>query len=265
MCDNKKENKDRICNKSNRLRQTPQKRNNQRLPRNRVPLPFEVSGVSHTRHPYILRLFDYFYDDETVYLVMEHAINGSLEDKLQARGALTEREASRPANVLFALHDIVRLSDFGISVHPDASRCITMGGTVEYMSPEVVRGLGYDHSVDIWALGVLSYELLVGKTPFSHSIDSKKCRELILLSNSDSWIEAGTVRGKCVVVHLNNFDTVEEITSKEVFFILYHKDWFYFKFTVTDGEMKEYKGEIHIGSANQAVLSPQPSCTNKNI
>jgi len=65
----------------------------------------------------------------------------------------------------------------------EGAKSFTMCGTTEYLSPEAVSGRGHDKSIDLWALGCLLYELLVGRTPFrarqseetlKHIVDSKR-------------------------------------------------------------------------------------------
>ena len=59
-----------------------------------------------------------------------------------------------------------KIGDFGWAVYtPDAMRS-TFCGTPLYMSPELIRHEDYDQSVDAWALGILTYEMLVGRPPF---------------------------------------------------------------------------------------------------
>ena len=62
----------------------------------------------------------------------------------------------------------VKLADFGWSVHAPSNRRQTMCGTLDYLPPEMVskRRETYDETIDIWGLGILTYEFIVGSPPF---------------------------------------------------------------------------------------------------
>ena len=66
-------------------------------------------------------------------------------------------------------YGILKLSDFGWSIYTSIQRT-TFCGTLDYVSPEVIQGKNYDFSVDLWSIGVLTYELITGSAPF----DTKK-------------------------------------------------------------------------------------------
>ncbi|CAB4062066.1 AURKA [Lepeophtheirus salmonis] len=59
-----------------------------------------------------------------------------------------------------------KIADFGWSVHAPSSRRGTMCGTLDYLSPEMIEGRSHDEKVDLWSLGILCFEFLVGKPPF---------------------------------------------------------------------------------------------------
>ena len=83
-------------------------------------------------------------------------------DTTQGYKTLEHRHVSRN---YFLIKNVAKLCDFGWSAICKDRRN-TYCGTLDYVSPEIIEGDGYDDSVDIWCIGVLTYELLVGKTPF---------------------------------------------------------------------------------------------------
>jgi aurora kinase len=91
----------------------------------------------------------------------------------------------KPENILVGIHGEIKLSDFGWSVHAPNSRQVncqvtftqedtdsiyrrtTMCGTLDYLPPEMLNGSSHhNEKVDLWSLGVLTYEFLVGAAPF---------------------------------------------------------------------------------------------------
>ena len=71
----------------------------------------------------------------------------------------------KPENIVFHNNNL-KLADFGWSNHKDDFRN-TFCGTPDYLSPEMIMGTGHDSKLDIWTVGILIYELLHGKPPFS--------------------------------------------------------------------------------------------------
>mmetsp|Transcript_19370 Transcript_19370/g.29713 ORF Transcript_19370/g.29713 Transcript_19370/m.29713 type:complete len:85 (-) Transcript_19370:157-411(-) len=61
---------------------------------------------------------------------------------------------------------VIKLSDFGWSTHSPENRRKTNCGTLDYLPPEMVNDTAYGTSVDIWCLGVLTYEFITGDPPF---------------------------------------------------------------------------------------------------
>lgn len=72
----------------------------------------------------------------------------------------------KPENLLVGEHEELKVADFGWSVHAPNSRRKTMCGTLDYLPPEMLQHDNYDFGVDIWSLGVLIYEFLLGSPPF---------------------------------------------------------------------------------------------------
>lgn len=149
----------------------------------------EVEIQSHLRHPNILRMYGYFYDETKVFLILEYAAKGELYKELQKVHHFDERTTAtyvaslakalmychskhvihrdiKPENLLLGLNGELKIADFGWSVHAPHSRRKTLCGTLDYLPPEMVQGEDHDASVDIWSLGVLCYEFLFGVPPF---------------------------------------------------------------------------------------------------
>ncbi|KAM9067864.1 aurora kinase A isoform X2 [Sarcophilus harrisii] len=149
----------------------------------------EVEIQSHLRHPNILRLYGYFHDATRVYLILEYAPRGEVYRELQKLSKFDEQRTAtyiteladalsychskkvihrdiKPENLLLGSDGELKIADFGWSVHAPSSRRTTLCGTLDYLPPEMIEGRMHDEKVDLWSLGVLCYEFLVGKPPF---------------------------------------------------------------------------------------------------
>ncbi|KAF2113472.1 serine/threonine-protein kinase-like protein [Lophiotrema nucula] len=153
----------------------------------------EIEIQSHLTHPNILKLFGHFHDGKRIFLILEFAGKGELYKHLRREQRFPEWKAAqyiaqmaaalkylhrkhvmhrdiKPENILVGIHGEIKISDFGWSVHAPNNRRNTMCGTLDYLPPEMLRGGGkdnfYSEKVDLWSLGVLTYEFLVGEAPF---------------------------------------------------------------------------------------------------
>jgi len=149
----------------------------------------EIKIQLHLNHRNVLRLYDYFRDEKRIFLVLEYAPKGSVLDIQKRFEHFTESLASKiikqtadgleyihsknivhrdlkPENLLVSESNDIKISDFGCAVFTHNIVPGTLYGTLDYFSPEMIESKMYDHRVDIFALGVIMYELLVGKTPF---------------------------------------------------------------------------------------------------
>lgn len=177
----------------------------------------EIEIQSHLRHPNILRLYGYFYDSTRVYLILEYAAKGELYKELQRAGRFDERRTAtyiaslakaliychskhvihrdiKPENLLLGLNGELKIADFGWSVHAPNSRRKTLCGTLDYLPPEMVEGALHDDRVDIWSLGVLCYEFLIGQPPFEaagHSETYKRILRVDLKFPTSPVVSAG--------------------------------------------------------------------------
>ncbi|KAF9580360.1 hypothetical protein BGW38_003031 [Lunasporangiospora selenospora] len=148
-------------------------------------------------HAHILTMVDFFETHNNLYLVMELAEGGELYERLCEKGNYFEHDAAnlvrticsavsylhdmgivhrdlKPENLLFKTKDDdsqLMIADFGLSkiVDQEAFHILTTTcGTPGYMAPEVFKKSGHGKPVDMWAIGVITYFLLCGYTPFDH-------------------------------------------------------------------------------------------------
>uniref|UniRef100_A0A8C0GWK7 Aurora kinase n=1 Tax=Chelonoidis abingdonii TaxID=106734 RepID=A0A8C0GWK7_CHEAB len=159
----------------------------------------EIEIQSHLQHPNILRLYNYFHDKKRVYLILEYAPRGELYKELQKCRQFDEQKTAtfmeeladaliychakkvihrdiKPENLLMGLKGELKIADFGWSVHAPSRR--TMCGTLDYLPPEMIEGKTHDEKVDLWCIGVLCYELLVGQPPFESSTHTETYRRI---------------------------------------------------------------------------------------
>lgn len=84
----------------------------------------------------------------------------------------------KPENLLIGGNGEIKIADFGWSVHAPSSRRTTLCGTLDYLSPEMVQGKTHNETVDLWSLGVLCYEFLVGRPPFESGTYEETYRKI---------------------------------------------------------------------------------------
>ncbi|KAH3666282.1 hypothetical protein OGAPHI_004471 [Ogataea philodendri] len=156
----------------------------------------EIEIQANVRHVNCLRLYGWFYDHKNVYLILEYAAEGELYKLLKSKKRFDDVTASyytiqvasalsylhkkhivhrdlKPENILLHFNNQIKLSDFGWSVYaPSNTKRTTMCGTLDYLPPEMVEAKTHDEKVDVWALGVLLYEFLVGRPPFEEQNSS---------------------------------------------------------------------------------------------
>ncbi len=156
----------------------------------------EASLAGKLLHPHIVQIFDAVIDDDQSYIVMEYVPGGTLEQYCSPQNLLpidrmveiifkctraleyanglgiTHRDI-KPANILLASAGNtgdIKVSDFGAALMTgsDQTRTQVSGvGSPAYMSPQQVRDLPIDHRTDIYSLGVVMYQLLTGRLPFT--------------------------------------------------------------------------------------------------
>ncbi|MEY4544856.1 MAG: hypothetical protein RL685_1051 [Pseudomonadota bacterium] len=155
-------------------------------------------------HPNIVRIIASFDSDDDHQIVMEYMPGGSLRSVLRAERRLSPQRTVRllleltdalarahhleithrdikPENVLLAGDGTPRLSDFGLSrlADQELSSNAALIGTLPYLSPEALSGVALDARVDLWALGVMMFEMLAGERPFRGDIPAAVIRSIL--------------------------------------------------------------------------------------
>jgi len=120
----------------------------------------------------------------------------------------------KPENILIGLKDTLKIADFGWAVHAPSSRRETFCGTLDYLPPEMVHNKRYHSRVDIWGLGVLLYEFLVGKPPFEDN--SEKGTYKKIKTGTPAFPPQLTKEAKDLITKLLNKNPAERLTLEGV-------------------------------------------------
>ncbi len=162
----------------------------------------EAITLAKLNHSHIATLYNFLRHGEDYFMVMEFVRGKTLDEIIRQSGAMETACAVRlfcqalegiahahtlgvihrdikPANLMLAANDQVKVMDFGIARVLGTVRQTKTGrliGTLEYMSPEQMRGAETDVRSDIYSLGILLYEMLTGRVPFQADSDYELMR-----------------------------------------------------------------------------------------
>jgi len=153
----------------------------------------EAQAAANLNHPNIVAIYDWGQEDGTYFIVMEYVEGRSLRDLIRSEAPLDPSQAAeisaeiasalgfahrngvvhrdvKPGNVLLTRTGTVKVTDFGIARAGTSDGLTQTGsvmGTATYFSPEQAQGLPVDGRSDVYALGVVLYEMLTGVAPFT--------------------------------------------------------------------------------------------------
>ncbi|KAH6996862.1 calmodulin-dependent protein kinase [Ilyonectria robusta] len=198
-------------------------------------------------HQNILTLVDYFETMNNLYLVTDLALGGELFDRICRKGSYYESDAAdliratlsavaylhdhgivhrdlKPENLLFRTPEDnadLLIADFGLSRIMDEEQfhvLTTTCGTPGYMAPEIFKKSGHGKPVDLWALGVITYFLLCGYTPFDRDSDFEEMQAILNADYSFTPVEywrGVSDHAKDFIRRCLTIDSTKRITAHE--------------------------------------------------
>ena len=161
----------------------------------------EINIHSRINHENIVKFLSYNNNPNEINILLEYCPYGSIFELINKNGfdeLLTYKYFSQVVNAVYFLHknnlihrdikpenillngDKIKLCDFGWCCETNTNNRKSFCGTFEYMAPEIIKETPYGKPVDIWALGILLYELYFGVSPFSsNKVNEEQTKEVI--------------------------------------------------------------------------------------
>ena len=202
---------------------------------------------------HVVQLVDFFVEPKTIYMVQVYARGGDVFDRLSSRKQYTEKDARelalhllqtvhflhsrptvivhrdlKPENLLLldsADDTSILLADFGFARHLEPNeKATTRCGTPAYVAPEVLLGLPYTTTVDLWSIGCLLYMLVAGYSPFQaphHRDLFRKIRAGDFVFHDQQWRNV-SLPAKQLIAHLLTVNAGKRWTAEQALSC----DWF---------------------------------------
>ena len=149
----------------------------------------EKNLLSELHHPFIVNMVYSFQDHDYLYLVMDLLPGGNLRYHLSIKNHFNEKQIKfligcimiglkyihgqnilhrdiKPENLVFDSNGYLRITDFGIAKHYVINNKKDTSGTIGYLAPEVLCNVNHNFSIDYYAVGIITYELMYGHRPY---------------------------------------------------------------------------------------------------
>ena len=156
----------------------------------KINIKHEINILNKVYHKNICNMIDYLENDDSHYIILE-LCDKTLDVFLKETGYLRENKAKtyfrhiaagleylqelnivhrdiKPQNLLITYYDEIKISDFGLSkIIEDNEVLDTLCGSPLYMAPEIMKTKKYDNKIDLWSSGVVLFQMLFNKTPYT--------------------------------------------------------------------------------------------------
>ena len=240
----------------------------------------EIEIHSKLNHPNIIRLYNVSETEEEINILLEYAENGNLYSLIQNEKGFSEYKAYKyfiqivnavyflhqnniihrdikPENILIGDNDLLKLCDFGWAKELIVNNRSTFCGTVEYMAPEIVGSEKYDYSVDVWSLGILLYELLMGHSPFK---SKKEKNTMINIKSHDLVFDKDKKLSHNCVKLIKGLLDINPLTRLKL------KDIFEHPFILTNSKLdQKMQKKENFGASDDKIIKICKKNSNSNF
>ena len=177
----------------------------------------EINLLKNLEHPNIVKYYDYFQEEDYIYLMMEYLDGGTLKQYIINNNNISEDDARiiikqllkalsylhytcdichrdiKPENIMFKEKDDInnlKLLDFGLSLDSfESKKYLDNCGTLVYMAPELIKNVKYTKQIDVWSVGIILYMLLMkGKNPFYNQGDTREIIINKIMNNNNIFV-----------------------------------------------------------------------------
>lgn len=261
----------------------------------------EINILKTLDHPHILKIYEYYEDDDSYYIVMDFYEGGELFQKIIDLGTFSEREAAnvisqivsavayahkngivhrdlKPENILISSVEgernfNVKVVDWGASTkYSNIERLKELHGSLYYIAPEVLNK-SYTEKCDIWSIGIIMYIMLSGEPPFNGKNNDeifKKIQSASLKFPEESFLRVSE-QAKSLIKDMLNRNIKKRISAMESLSHPWFKIWKNVKASENNVEFKanllrlrKFRSSQKLKQAILAFIVSQSSSENEN-